>query len=70
MAGLVLLYLAQDKKRLNDIVFKYQSRQLLVADIIPEVEGYNIRKYRLVDINFIFLFNFFHTINVALKRSW
>lgn len=40
MAGLVLLYLAQDKKRLNDIVLKYYSRQLLVADIIPEVEGY------------------------------
>ena len=40
IAGLVLLYLAQDKKRLSDIVLKYKSDQLLVLDIIPEIEGY------------------------------
>ena len=40
IAGLVLLYLAKDKERLNDIVLKYNSDQLLVTDIIPEIEGY------------------------------
>ena len=40
IAGLVLLYLAQDKKRLSDIVLKYKSDQLFVLDIISEIEGY------------------------------
>ena len=40
MAGLILLYLAKDKKRLNDIALKYQSTKLLVPEIIPEIEGY------------------------------
>lgn len=40
IAGLLLLYLAKDKKRLNDIVLKYETDDLLVSDIIPEIEGY------------------------------
>ena len=40
IAGLILLYLAKDKKRLNDIVLKYDTSDLLVSDITPEIEGY------------------------------
>ncbi len=40
IAGLILLYLANDKKRLNDIVLKYDTSDLLVSDIVPEIEGY------------------------------
>ncbi len=40
IAGLILLYLAQDKKRLQDIVLKYQSNSLLVDEVTPEIEGY------------------------------
>ena len=32
--------LAKDKKRLNDIVLKYDTSDLLVSDITPEIEGY------------------------------
>ena len=40
ISGLLLLYLAKDKKRLNDIVLKYETNDLLVSNIIPEIEGY------------------------------
>lgn len=40
LAGLLLLAMAKDKERLQDIVLKYQSDQLLVGEIIPELEGY------------------------------
>lgn len=39
IAGLVVLYLAKDEKRLNDIVLKYGNTSL-VTDITPEIEGY------------------------------
>lgn len=34
---------AKDKKRLNDIVLKYDTSDLLVSDITPEIEGYTER---------------------------
>lgn len=40
MAGLYLLLLAQDKKRLHDIVLKYQKNKMLLNEITPEIEGY------------------------------
>ncbi len=40
IAGLLILYLAKDKKRLNDIVLKYDTSNLLVNEITPEIEGY------------------------------
>ena len=40
IAGLVVLSLANDKERLNDIVIKYYNNQLLVSEIVPEIEGF------------------------------
>ena len=40
IAGLLILYLAKDKKRLNDIVIKYNNKDSLVKEIEPEIEGY------------------------------
>lgn len=40
IAGLLILYLAKDKRRLNDIVLKYNTADLLVGEITPEIEGY------------------------------
>lgn len=40
IAGLVVLSLANDKERLNDIVIKYYNNQLLVGEIAPEIEGF------------------------------
>ncbi len=40
IAGLIILYLAKDEKRLNDIVLKYDTSDLLVSELIPEIEGY------------------------------
>ena len=40
MAGLYLLLLAQDQKRLHDIVLKYQKNKMLLNEITPEIEGY------------------------------
>ena len=40
IAGLLVLYMAKDYKRLNDIIIRYHNKQLLVGDIIPEIEGY------------------------------
>ncbi len=40
IAGLLLLYMAKDVKRLNDIVLKYDTSDLLVSDVTPEIEGY------------------------------
>ncbi len=40
IAGLLVLYMAKDNKRLNDIILKYQTDHLLIGEIIPEIEGY------------------------------
>ena len=40
IAGLLMLYLANDKKRINDIVNKYNLDNNLVNNILPEIEGY------------------------------
>lgn len=40
VAGLLMLYLAKDKDRINDIVNKYNVNDELVSEIIPEIEGY------------------------------
>ncbi len=40
IAGLIVLYLAKDTNRLNDIVLKYNTNDLLVSEIVPEIEGY------------------------------
>ena len=40
IAGLLVLYFAKDKKRLDDIILKYNSNHLLVREITPEIEGY------------------------------
>ncbi len=39
IAGLLMLYLAKDTKRVNDIVNKYNFDNNL-NDILPEIEGY------------------------------
>ena len=40
IAGVLLLYLADDKKRLQDILNKYSQENVYLKDLIPEVEGY------------------------------
>lgn len=40
IAGLLLLYLSKDYKRINDIANKYNVEVSTVKEIIPEIEGY------------------------------
>lgn len=40
VAGVLLLYLAGDTRRINDIVNKYNLDNSLVKTILPEIEGY------------------------------
>ncbi len=40
IAGLLMLYLARDTNRINDIVNKYNIPDKAREDIIPEIEGY------------------------------
>ncbi len=40
IAGILMLYLAKDTKRINDIVNKYYIKDGIVQDIMPELEGY------------------------------
>ena len=40
IAGLLMLYLAKDNKRINDIVNKYNFDAENLQEIIPEIEGY------------------------------
>ena len=40
IAGILLLYMTNDIRRINDIVNKYNVPDGLVKEIIPELEGY------------------------------
>lgn len=40
ISGILMLYLASDYKRINDIVNKYNIKNEIVTGIIPEIEGY------------------------------
>lgn len=40
ISGILMLYLANDYQRINDIVNKYNVRNEIINSIIPEVEGY------------------------------
>lgn len=40
IAGLLMLYLAGDTKRINDIVNKYNIPYGTVHEVVPEIEGY------------------------------
>lgn len=40
ISGILMLYLANDYQRINDIVNKYNIRNEVINSIIPEVEGY------------------------------
>jgi len=40
IAGILLLYMSKDIKRINDIVNKYNVPDGIVKEIIPELEGY------------------------------
>ena len=40
IAGILMLYLANDINRINDIVNKYTIPAGIVKEIIPELEGY------------------------------
>lgn len=40
IAGLLMLYLAKDTARINDIVNKYNIPHGIIENIIPELEGY------------------------------
>lgn len=40
ISGILMLYLASDYKRINDIVNKYNINNGLISSVIPEIEGY------------------------------
>lgn len=40
IAGILMLYLAKDINRINDIVNKYNIPEGIIKDIAPELEGY------------------------------
>lgn len=40
IAGILMLYLAGDTRRINDIVNRYNLDSSLVKSILPEIEGY------------------------------
>ena len=40
IAGILMLYLAKDINRINDIVNKYNIPNGIVKEIVPELEGY------------------------------
>ena len=40
IAGLLMLYLAKDVKRINDIANKYNIDNSKIEEILPEIEGY------------------------------
>ena len=44
IGGLLLLYFTNDKKRINDIVNKYNIDASYLSDVIPEIEGYVEKK--------------------------
>lgn len=40
IAGILMLYMAKDTQRINDIVNKYNIPNGFIEQIIPEIEGY------------------------------
>ncbi len=44
IAGLLLLYLSKDHKRINDIANKYNINNPYLSNILPEIEGYIEKK--------------------------
>jgi hypothetical protein len=40
IAGLLMLYLTKDYKRINDIANKYNIDASYIKEIVPEIEGY------------------------------
>lgn len=40
ISGILMLYLASDYRRINDIVNKYNINNELINSVIPEIEGY------------------------------
>ena len=45
IAGLLMLYLSKDIKRINDIANKYNINISTINEINPEIEGYIEKKY-------------------------
>ena len=44
ISGLLMLYLAKDTDRNNDIVNRYNISDGIVKEIVPEIEGYITKK--------------------------
>ena len=40
IAGLLMLYLAKDTNRINDIANKYNVDSTKIEELLPEIEGY------------------------------
>lgn len=40
IAGLLMLYLAKDTSRINDIANKYNIDSTRIEELLPEIEGY------------------------------
>jgi hypothetical protein len=48
IAGILMLYLSKDNKRINDIANKYNIDSSYINEILPEIEGY-IEKKRYIE---------------------
>ena len=44
IAGILMLYLAKDTKRINDILNKYNFKDEIINNISPLIEGYITKK--------------------------
>ena len=44
IAGILMLYLAKDTKRINDILNKYNFKDEIITQISPLIEGYITKK--------------------------
>lgn len=40
IAGILMIYIANDQIRMHDIVNRYYTKELALENIIPELEGY------------------------------
>ena len=44
IAGILMLYLAKDTRRINDILNKYNFKDEIITEISPLIEGYITKK--------------------------
>lgn len=40
IAGILVIYIANDQRRIHDIVNRYYTKETFLSHIVPELEGY------------------------------